>query len=162
MPRAVPTAGLVLEEARSIAESDLPLKSEWLCTLLYMQGVTSLRRGENDNCLDCRGEGSCILPIAASAIHTKPAGSRAAIGHFTEILRANPDDLEVRWLLNLAHMTLGEHPAKVAPQYLMRRTGSAIRKPTSAGSATSATWWGRSPQPGGIGDVRGPRRRRPA
>ena len=112
-------AGLVLEEARSIAESDLPLKSEWLCTLLYMQGVTSLRRGENDNCLDCRGEGSCILPIAASAIHTKPAGSRAAIGHFTEILRANPDDLEVRWLLNLAHMTLGEHPAKVAPQYLI-------------------------------------------
>ena len=44
-------------------------------------------------------------------------GSRAAIRHFTEYLERFPDDLGVRWLLNLAHMTLGEHPAGVDPRY---------------------------------------------
>jgi hypothetical protein len=106
-----------LEAARAIAESDAAARSQWLNTIVYAQGVTSLRRGENDNCIDCRGEGSCILPIGPAAVHTRPAGSRLAIRHFTELLEAFPDDLEARWLLNLAHMTLGEHPAQVDPRY---------------------------------------------
>ena len=52
-------------------------------------------------------------------MHTNPAGSRLAIQHFTEYLEQFPDDLEVRWLLNLAHMTLGEHPDKVDPRFLI-------------------------------------------
>ena len=67
----------------------------------------------------CRGESSCILPIPAAAVHTNPAGSRLAIGHFLEYLDKFPDDLDVRWLLNLAHMTLGEHPGQVDPRYLI-------------------------------------------
>ena len=63
-------------------------------------------------------ETPCLLPIAASAVHAKPAGSRQAVEHFTEYLREFPDDLGVRWLLNLAHMTLGEYPDKVDPRYL--------------------------------------------
>ena len=59
------------------------------------------------------------MPIAPAAIHTNPLGSRQAIEHFTEYLKQFPDDFEVRWLLNLAHMTLGEHPSKVDPQYLV-------------------------------------------
>ena len=79
-------------------------------------GRDGLRLGENENCIDCRGESSCILPIAPAAVHTKPRGSRLAIRHFTEYLEQFPDDLEVRWLLNLAHMTLGEYPDKVDPR----------------------------------------------
>ena len=67
----------------------------------------------------CRGESSCILPIAPAAVHTNPAGSRLAIRHFTEYLEQFPSDLGARWLLNLAHMTLGEHPGKVDPQFLI-------------------------------------------
>ena len=52
-----------------------------------------------------------------------PTGSRLAIKHFTEYLEQFPDDLEVRWLLNLAHMTLGEYPDKVDPRFLIS-TGS--------------------------------------
>ena len=74
--------------------------------------MTALRRGETDNCIMCRGEKSCILPFAPAAVHTNPTGSRLAIRHFTEYLEQFPDDLEVRWLLNLAHMTLGEYPDK--------------------------------------------------
>jgi hypothetical protein len=90
-----------------------------LSTLIHFQGLAGLRQGENDNCILCRGESSCIIPINSTAIHQDPAGSRLAIRHFTEYLEAFPDDLEVRWLLNVAHMTLGEHPDKVDSQFLI-------------------------------------------
>ena len=108
-----------LEETRARAESDPSVAGQWLFTIIYFQGVTALRRGETENCILCRGEGSCILPIAKSAIHTKPEGSRVAIKHFSEYLDRFPDDLAVRWLLNIAHMTLGEYPSGVAPDRLI-------------------------------------------
>ncbi len=106
-----------LEQLRSIVERDRPLAQSALATVIYLQGVTAMRMGENDNCLMCRGDSACILPIAPAAVHTKPEGSRLAIRHFTEYLRQFPDNLEVRWLLNLAHMTLGEYPDRVDPRY---------------------------------------------
>ncbi len=109
----------VLQEARSRVERDPLLAESMLYTIIYFQGVAAMRRGENENCINCRGESSCILPIASSAIHFNPSGSRQAIGHFTEYLEEFPDDLEVRWLLNVAHMTLGEHPDRVDPRYLI-------------------------------------------
>ena len=53
-----------LEKARSLAEADDALARKLLYTIVYFQGVTAMRRGENENCIDCRGESSCILPIA--------------------------------------------------------------------------------------------------
>jgi hypothetical protein len=108
-----------LEEARSLCKKDDVLARERLYTIVYFQGVTAMRRGENENCIECRGESSCILPISPSAVHSIPTGSRLAVQHFTEYLRQFPDDLEVRWLLNLAHMTLGEHPGKVDSKYVI-------------------------------------------
>jgi FG-GAP-like repeat/ASPIC and UnbV len=107
----------LLDQARSIVKDDERRAREALCTLTYLQGVTAMRLGENDNCILCRGESSCILPISMGAIHTKPRGSRLAIEHFTEYLDKFPDDIEVCWLLNLAHMTLGEYPEKVNPRF---------------------------------------------
>jgi hypothetical protein len=106
-----------LQQIRSRVETDDDLARQWLYTIIHIQGVVSMRRGENDNCIMCRGESSCIIPIAPAAVHTVPDGSRQAIVHFTEYLAQFPDELEVRWLLNLAHMTLGEHPDKVDPRY---------------------------------------------
>jgi hypothetical protein len=107
----------VLEEVRTWLVSRPALAEAMLYTVIYFQGVTSLRRGETDNCINCRGESSCILPIVPSAVHIDPAGSRLAVRHFTEYLQQFPDDLGVRWLLNLAHMTLGEYPVKVDPRF---------------------------------------------
>ena len=108
-----------LKEARELVESSEKLAEEYLSTIIFFQGVAGLRQGENDNCLDCRGEGACIFPLRPSAIHRDPTGSRLAILHFTEYLQEFPDDVGVRWLLNLAYMTLGEHPAQVPSAYLM-------------------------------------------
>jgi tetratricopeptide (TPR) repeat protein len=80
-------------------------------------GVIHLRRGETENCLDCRGPSSCIFPIVAEAVHQQPSGSRAAIEHFTAYLKRRPEDLGVRWLLNVAYMTLGEYPDRVPAEW---------------------------------------------
>src|SRR5579872_879324 len=114
-----PKAYECLRKARAIAEEDDELAEEWLFTIIYFQGVSALRRGEDDNCILCRGESSCILPLAPSAIHTNPMGSQAAIDHFKDYLKQFPDDIQTRWLLNLAHMTLGEYPRQVDTKYLI-------------------------------------------
>ncbi len=106
-----------LKSARAFVERNEELKWNTLATLMYFQGVAAFRKGENDNCVLCRGETSCIVPISPAAVHKNTEGSRLAIQHFTEYLAAFPDDLEVQWLLNLAHMTLGEYPDKVDPRY---------------------------------------------
>ncbi len=47
---------------------------------------------------------------SARGLPRQPAGSREAIQQFTAYLEHEPGDLRVRWLLNLAYMTLGEYP----------------------------------------------------
>jgi len=101
---------LEMEKNQTVAE-------KYLYTVIYLQAVTSLRRGETENCVKCRGEGSCILPLSPSAKHTDQSGSRLAIKYFTEYLDKFPEDLEVRWLLNVAHMTLGQYPEGVDSKY---------------------------------------------
>jgi hypothetical protein len=108
-----------LTRARKVVESSESLDREWLYSIIFFQGVAALRRGENENCLHCRGEGACVFPLRPTAVHTRPDGSRIAIRHFTEYLKQFPDDEGVRWLLNLAYMTLGEHPRQVPPEHLL-------------------------------------------
>jgi hypothetical protein len=108
-----------IEEARTLVTSYRALEEPFLYSIIFFQGVAALRLGENENCLECRGESACIFPIAPAAFHTKKEGSRLAVRHFTEYLDQFPDDQGVRWLLNLAHMTLGEHPNGVPDQYRM-------------------------------------------
>ena len=107
----------VLGHLRTKVQSSPRFARVLLASTIFLQGVTAMRRGENDNCIMCRGESSCIFPIAPAAVHTNPTGSRLAIKHFSEYLEAFPADLGVRWLLNLAHMTLGEYPDKVDPRF---------------------------------------------
>ncbi len=107
----------VLQDLRSFIARNERLAAPAMASVIYLQGVTAMRRGENENCIMCRGESSCILPISPAAVHTNPAGSRLAIAHFTEYLAQFPDDIELRWLLNLAHMTLGEYPDGVDSRF---------------------------------------------
>ena len=104
---------------RAIADADAPGIPAGLQTnLRALLGVIHLRRGETENCLECMGPSSCIFPIAREAVHLKTSGSREAIRHFTAYLRQRPEDLGVRWLVNVAYMTLGEYPDDV-PSDLM-------------------------------------------
>jgi len=79
--------------------------------------VAYLRLGEQENCLLRRSCESCILPLKGGAVHRAQRGSRNAIPLLEEVLRGDPGDLSARWLLNIAYMTLGEHPAKVPARW---------------------------------------------
>ena len=106
--------------ARAVATASSPgVPRELAANLVALRGVAALRLGETENCVACQGPSSCIYPLAAEAIHARPAGSRAACGYFLDYLRVRPDDLGVRRLLNIAAMTLGEYPDKVPPEYLI-------------------------------------------
>ena len=62
---------------------------------------------------------SCIYPIRRGGRHQLTRGSTGAIREFSALLREDARDLSARWLLNLAHMTLGEHPQKVTSEWLI-------------------------------------------
>jgi hypothetical protein len=105
-----------IDKARSDG-SGLP--RDYRANLVALSGVAALRRGEIENCVSCVGPSSCIFPIAPEAQHQFPAGSRAAIGHFLDYLKERPDDLGVRWLLNVAAMTVGDYPDRVPKEFLI-------------------------------------------
>jgi tetratricopeptide (TPR) repeat protein len=58
-------------------------------------------------------------PLHPQATFEKKDDSRHAIEYFQKYLEKRPDDLEVRWLLNLAYATLGEYPSGVPAAYLI-------------------------------------------
>lgn len=107
----------VLAEGRAEVESRPEIAKEFLYTYVFLQGLAGMRLGETENCIHCRGASACIIPFDPAAVHRNKRGSLLAVRHFTEYLRQFPDDLQVRWLLNLAHMTLGEYPNGVDPRY---------------------------------------------
>jgi tetratricopeptide (TPR) repeat protein len=58
-------------------------------------------------------------PLHPRASYERKDESKQAIQYFQKYLEQRPDDLEVRWLLNLAYMTLGEYPSGVPTVYLI-------------------------------------------
>ncbi|HXO75895.1 MAG TPA: FG-GAP-like repeat-containing protein [Puia sp.] len=89
-----------------------------------------LRLGERNNCLAHHNHSSCIFPIKGEGIYTDPYLTQKSIQLYQSILRADPSDLESRWLLNLAYMTLGQYPAGVPGNLLipgLDRDSSSIK-----------------------------------
>jgi hypothetical protein len=82
-------------------------------------GVAYLHKSEMENGA-YRAPGEIgLLPVEPSQPYTRPRDSERAIEHFLKYLQQKPDELEVRWLLNLAYMTLGQYPARVPPAQLI-------------------------------------------
>jgi hypothetical protein len=107
-----------LEQAQAIGKT-AGIDSQKAAELTVLFGIIALRRGEVENCIACVGPTSCIFPISQAAVHQHPTGSQQAIEFFTAYLDQLPGDLRVRWLLNLAYMSLGEYPDKVPSRYLI-------------------------------------------
>ncbi|MEY3194502.1 MAG: hypothetical protein RIQ78_599, partial [Bacteroidota bacterium] len=76
-------------------------------------GMAYLRLAERNNCVSDHNEEACIMPIQGKGVHQDKAPARKAVEAFEMAMQANPDDLDSRWLLNIAYMTLGEYPNKV-------------------------------------------------
>ena len=100
-----------------IAQNKIQLNPESKRNLLSIQGIAHMRYGEIQNCVQNHNHQSCFIPIAGGGIHTLPAGSESAIKIYEQLLKEFPEDLESRYLLNIAYMTLGKYPQGVPAQY---------------------------------------------
>jgi FG-GAP-like repeat/ASPIC and UnbV len=110
------------ETAYQLLVSNLPRHPEFADDKAYMEeilGVAWMRRGELENCVHNDNAETCIFPLSKAAQHRHSAGSEKAIEYFKKHLARKADNLEVRWLLNLAYMTLGKYPQAVPRQYLI-------------------------------------------
>jgi hypothetical protein len=95
--------------------NDFPKKDEMLPDM----GIAYMRLGERNNCMLSHNGSSCIFPIKEGGIHLIKTGSQKAIETYETILRNHPDDLESKWLLNIAFMTLGGYPKNVPKEFLL-------------------------------------------
>ncbi len=88
-------------------------------SLLDLLAISYMRKGELENCAANHNAQSCIIPIQGNGIHKLPYGSQNAIEIYKMILTKFPDDLQSRYLLNIAYMTLGKYPDSVPRQWLI-------------------------------------------
>jgi hypothetical protein len=101
----------------------------------YRQGarmlrvLAYLRLAEDQNCHLSANRDACLAPIRGQGVHRRREGSSRAIALLEQVLAEAPDDLRARWLLNIAHMTLGSHPDGVPPRQLIPPAAFAPEHP---------------------------------
>ena len=100
-------------EALSLGDKEVLLELE------EKLGIAYLRWGEIENSVHTAHVKSCLFPMEGRGPLKGTAGWESAIKHFQRFLEEKPEDLEVKWLLNLAYMALGRYPDGVPKQYLI-------------------------------------------
>jgi hypothetical protein len=101
--------------AKQVAEGGIP---GLLATMEETLGLAFLHKSEMDNGAYRTPGDLCLFP-RIEAPYRDAASSEKAVQHFLAYLEQKPDDLEVRWLLNLAYMTVGRYPGGVPQRYLL-------------------------------------------
>ncbi|MCC6163619.1 MAG: VCBS repeat-containing protein [Acidobacteria bacterium] len=82
-------------------------------------GIAWLRKAEMDNSVQEHADDRCLLTPLGLAPYADTTASRKAIEHFLRYLSHRPDELEVKWMLNIAYMTVGGYPKEVPPAHLI-------------------------------------------
>lgn len=125
------------DEAIAVLQPQLKLIEEknirGMDKMKALLGLAYFRNGERQNCIANHTGETCIFPIRGTGIHKFPDGSRNAVRVYEELLKDNPDNLEYRWLLNIAAMTLDEYPDALPASLLIPGLN-----PTSSSEETAA------------------------
>jgi hypothetical protein len=120
------------EEQKSVDMYEALLKKTDFMSVADMMpdvGIAYMRLGERSNCMLNHTGASCVFPIKNEGVHRLQTGSQKAIETYQAILRANPRDVESKWLLNIAYMTLGEYPESVPKEFLIPGLAKADAHP---------------------------------
>ena len=135
-------------EQQSVNTYETLAKQTSLSNAMPDVAIAYMRLGERSNCMLGHNGSSCIFPIKDGGVHQLQDGSKQAIGVYQDILKKHPDDLESKWLLNIAYMTLGEYPKNVPPQFLIRGldadTGYRVKPFTDVASDLGLDIFGRA------------------
>jgi hypothetical protein len=97
--------------------------------LLMLKATVFMRMGEEQNCAEGLNSDSCLLPIKGGGVHQRREGSLRAIAVLQEMLASEPGNLRARWLLNIAHMTVGTYPDGLSPRLLIPPSAFASQDP---------------------------------
>lgn len=107
------------ESAYKLAAVNVPAGLPQLTEVL---GVAYLHQSQMENGVFQHPGERCIFPPRGNACYRNTGDSAKAIDYFTKYLELRPeqpDAVQVKWLLNLAYMTLGEYPSGVPRKYLI-------------------------------------------
>lgn len=107
------------EQAYKLAAAEVPAGIPQLDEVL---GVAYLHKSEMENGVYREPGDICIFPPRGNACYRQTGDSQKAINYLTKYLELNserPDTVQVKWLLNLAYMTLGKYPEGVPQKYLV-------------------------------------------
>ena len=110
----------VLTEGLETAEREDPDSAD-VQRLLEELAITSLKAGELSNRINPSARLVCTLPLGNQQGYEDAQGSTDAIRYYLRLLEMDPENIKYRWLLNIAHMTLGTYPAGVPEQFLIPR-----------------------------------------
>jgi len=117
MDEAINELKLAYQMAQITAPKVVPQLEEYI-------GVAYLHYSEMENGVYRNSSDLDIFPpVNHNASYEKQEKSKTAIQYFTKYLERNPNDLEVKWLLNLSYMTIGEYPVGVPAAYLIPEAG---------------------------------------
>jgi tetratricopeptide (TPR) repeat protein len=117
---AIEVIGEVLKAANQLnpeTSSKNQQKAFIIYTVKKQLALAYMRKAEQDNCINNHTNESCIMPFSKKAQHLQREGSENAIQLLTELLDTNPYDYDCQYLLNVAHMTLGQYPNGVPEAY---------------------------------------------
>ena len=87
--------------------------------LFLREALCHMRRGELAHCISNHNADSCLLPLRGGGIYRSQDDSLRATAVLGDLLSRHPDNLSARWLLNVAHMTMGGYPDRVPPEWLV-------------------------------------------
>lgn len=104
------------ESAYSLVDAAVPAR---VPEFLEVLGTAYLHKSEMENDAFTDPGDRCFFPPIANTSYQKTDDSKKAIEYFLKYLDKKPDDVEVKWLLNLSYMTLGQYPSGVPPKYLV-------------------------------------------
>lgn len=107
--------------AYQMAEREVPV---FLPNLQESLGTAYLHRSEMRNGVYLDSTNLDIFPpLKDQAGFEEKGDSEQAIRYYEKYLKNTPKELEVRWLLNLTYMTLGQYPNGVPAEYRMPASG---------------------------------------
>jgi tetratricopeptide (TPR) repeat protein len=107
------------EAAYKIAAAEIPAGIPQLTEVL---GVAYLHKSEMKNDVYRNPGDWCLFPAHAAKPYRVTDDSARAIQYFQKYLEMKPerpDQVQVKWLLNLAYVTIGKYPSGVPRQYLI-------------------------------------------
>lgn len=109
-----------IEEFQTAYQIAAPSGRKDILTDLHEKlGIAYLHQGWLENSVNYAHSKICLFPMDLKARFKVTSSSETAIKHFMKYLDQDPSDLEVKWLLNLAYMTLGEYPEGVPKRFLI-------------------------------------------